>query len=248
MPTIRLIVNNAKLWLLCAFALTLLSIGRAQEVVNINLTAASVVEASERLGWWREFALPGIASMPRQEMSEIPIAVTTISVDRTNVRYGDTVIYEVTVKNIGKQALGLPISSDLNKVEPDKCRRPPCDYDFVSIFLSFESKAGRTVIGHGSVLYGSPKISHTWVVLSPGQWIRVKAKDVFVGGRLDALKSPPVSVRCEFNLDHVSVQERGGKLGEITTSVYAGVLSSNKIDVQLNSVSEKDEPAKKPND
>ena len=106
---------------------------------------------------------------------EHSLAVTLLDADRRVYNPGDTIIYEVTLENVGRVPVTLPWSPDHVQFSGAK--------DPLLGILSLEVRdvSGRTLLGRlePQGLYGSNAVPGTLLRLRPGERARIRVRSVW---------------------------------------------------------------------
>jgi len=84
---------------------------------------------------------------------------------------------EVRIENIGTSSLNMPIYPNLTDLQPKDSSTP---FEYYSLRLPMEARVpGSGLLVGWLELYGSPSRPATFLILKPGEWIRVRG-DIMV--------------------------------------------------------------------
>jgi hypothetical protein len=108
-----------------------------------------------------------------------PVKVTLLEISPQAFDFGDRIVFELRVENVGRVLLPLAISRD-SELAPD-CRR---DDGRVTTNFALFAKGSDEIITTGPGLYGSRAVAGTTMVLNPGERLRVRVPATVA--RLDA--------------------------------------------------------------
>jgi hypothetical protein len=167
----------------------------------------------------------GMSSGDRREPLSARLAVTLISLDRTSFQWGDSVIYEVLLENVGRVPIVLPWSPDPNLflefAEPSS--PPPYQKAVVELqVLTSTSKLVARLPAQG--LYGSDAVAGSLLVMAPRQTALIRiptqwsVSDAEHGEVMREQPNGEVRVTASF----LSISERPGS-----------VRAKNELDVLI---------------
>jgi hypothetical protein len=135
----------------------------------------------------------------------LPFQLTLVDLDRTSYLIGDSLTFEVLVKHVGQKPFSLPWGRE--KSAFSSAKGPGQRAAFLLTFT--DSQLGRQYIGHENSTYGFQSVPGSFLVVRPGDTVRVRAK-----GRWYLMagfpKPPPdgwskdISVRAELQLHGLS--------------------------------------------
>jgi hypothetical protein len=104
------------------------------------------------------------------DSERLPLELTLLELDRPGYTVTDRVVYEVSLKHVGTKPLPFPVAQTtipFNRANAVTRR--------VSILLHMEDEIlGDQLIGHGSTAYSSDSLPETFVMLNPGDTVRVR--------------------------------------------------------------------------
>lgn len=100
----------------------------------------------------------------------LPLEMTLVQLDRTGYTVGDPVVYEVAIKHVGTKPLPFPMTRSLAPF--DRNHRLTRQ---VLILLHIEDEfLGDQLLGEQSTAYSSDSLPQTFVMLNPGDIVRVR--------------------------------------------------------------------------
>jgi len=99
------------------------------------------------------------------------LSAQLLGFDRTSYVLGDDFVYEVLLTNDGKKPFRFPTSLDASRFHKDMPHAIA-----VSVFLMFEDEfLGKQVVG-SQLLYGSPDVPGTLMLIGPSETLELRAK------------------------------------------------------------------------
>lgn len=113
----------------------------------------------------------GVSGGSGGKLLVVDVEVKLVAFDHSELRLGETAIYEVSLRNTGKRVVTLPWSKDpmdtIGSRSPAEAR--------MRVYLSMRDGAGRFHHVTGVTLFGSSAIEGTTVDLLPGETAVVRA-------------------------------------------------------------------------
>ena len=163
--------------------------------------------------------LPGMHYTSDSE--RLPLELTLLQLDRPGYTVGDRVIYEVALKQVGTKPLLFPVAqttTPFSRAHPMTRR--------VSILLRIQDEVlGDQLIGHESTAYSGDSLPDTFVMLKPGDTLRVRGVGDWF---LMESQKPPLPTSWLRNVSvRAQLQYHGVDLNPID--------DSNEIQIQLQS-------------
>ena len=156
------------------------------------------------------------------------------SLDRREYTIGETLLFEVKLENVSQDRVRIPWNPHPADIEPDD---PAQLYEYTNgqFSLSGEDEHGETVHLSGISLYGSPKVPGSLLELSPGNWVRIRAKiKLYVGEtqwgkQLLSRGESELALKVSFSTSRTVVTPKNG--GYDSTRYIEGnrIKSSNSI-------------------
>ncbi len=178
----------------------------------------------------------GVGDGAPSHPSPRPLQLIVSNVEGTVLKVGQSLTYEVTIKNVSSRPVKIPWTPSPKDIEPSK----PGPYEYVIAILAprLVNSSGQVAALEAVTIYGSEAPS-TVRELSPGQWVTIRAKSRLnlpgSGGWRNFLSTVPGSVRvgAVWSLERVSVTERNGKYHEAILSAGQEYVSTNTIPMHL---------------
>ena len=147
------------------------SLGIAQEVRYIDLS--SITEAVDH-------ELPSgsmteaYSCVGPRESTPQKAATSLEWMETTDLYPGQRIRAEFRVENIGTNPLWLPIHPTLADLQPKDLAKPFVYYRMRLPLIALIPFEGSALDAGGLELYGSAKMPDTFLILNPGEWIRVR--------------------------------------------------------------------------
>jgi hypothetical protein len=151
-------------------------------------------------------------------------AVNLVSLDNTQYSLGENIVYEVNIKNIGKQTIVLPWDPALGDFEP---QNEFAAYSYRKGTISLHFTVGKQDLAVYSDFYGSSAIPGTLKELQPGEWVVIRGRVPLVTysdsiskelGKSDFLAA---QVDADFMVNEVKFTPKGINGKPTETSVCA---------------------------
>jgi hypothetical protein len=170
----------------------------------------------------REAGLPGPGMHFSTDSERLPLQLSLLELDRTGYTVTDRVVYDVALKHVGTTPVPFPMARTTTAFS-----RAHVVTRRVSILLHIRDDViGDQLIGHESTAYSSDSLPETFVMLKPGDTVRVRG----VGNwfLMENQKTPlPASWLRDVTVKAL-LQYYGGDLNPIA--------ESNGIRIQLHSL------------
>jgi hypothetical protein len=98
-----------------------------------------------------------------------PVKVTVLQISPQTLDFGDTIVAELRLENVGRTSILLAVTRD-PELTPD------CETDNGGVATSFAlfSKGSNELIASSPGLYGSRAVPGTTMILNPGERLRVR--------------------------------------------------------------------------
>jgi hypothetical protein len=142
----------------------------SQDENELDLTKAPPPQSEPGAG--RVWA-GGIAN---SDAPKLPLEVTLLNVNAEHYRLGDTIAYEVRLKNSGKQSVTIPWSGD-RSLRPDTPEEAKLrGYVDLRICLSVADRAGDRYLMAGQTVHGLSGLEYTFKTIAPGESVVIRAK------------------------------------------------------------------------
>ena len=197
--------------------------GSQRHVVALDLVESrrstdeqmATVESDERFNV--SSFIPPIS--PHNVAPLLPVAITLVAVNATAYRPFDEVNYEVVLRNTGKMAVQVPVST-----EHHLFRRSMARLAVASIGLLFTDDLLGIQHFASESLYGAPSIKGSLIVLSANESMSVRIRGpltVFPPSGTPRSWLRPVEIKSQFGL-----YTKDG-------SIYGTSVSANSVQVQL---------------
>jgi hypothetical protein len=151
----------------------------------------------------------GITAVSGQEPTRLPVELRLVSISSADLTFGDAVVFEVELKNIGKAPIDIPWSSK----SPVQFRPYPDDVR-LSLIVTVSDATGKQDIVSSVALHGSPYRSSSLLTVQPGETAAIRARGILHSGSQIVLESTPQS--AELRVD-VWIQ----KPGQWTERIFA---------------------------
>ena len=100
----------------------------------------------------------------------IPLEMTLVQLDRSSYTIGDPVVYEVTLKNVGTKPLPFPVTQTTVPFD----RAHPVTRQAVILLHINDEFLGNQLIGVECTAYSSDSRPESFVMLNPGDVVRVR--------------------------------------------------------------------------
>jgi len=160
--------------------------------------------------------------------------VSLLSLDRTQYRFGQSVFFEVKIRNVGKEPIILPWASNLADFEPQNLS---ATYTYRQGTVSLYFTAGKQELAVYSSFYGSPAHAGTLKELRQGEWVKVRARtrlETFDDSFSRAFGSADfvdTEVGADLMLNEVKFSPKGrdGKPAETSTCVLVRTQRANQL-------------------
>lgn len=168
----------------------------------------------------REAGVGGLGIFFNSGSERLPLEMTLVELDRPGYTVGDRVVYEVALKHVGTKALPFPVAQTTTPFN----RTHPLTRQVMILLHIKDNVLGDHLFGHESTAYSSDSLPETFVMLKPGDTVRVRGVgDWFVTERQKPLPTTwlrNVTVRAQL-------QYYGGDRNPID--------ESNGVQIQLQS-------------
>jgi hypothetical protein len=135
------------------------------------VTAPSETDTPEDRIRQREAGVGRLGRHFQPDWERLPLELTLLELDRPGYTVGDRVVYEVAIKHVGTKPFPFPVTHTTGPFS----RTNPVTRQ-VAILLHFHDEAlGDQLIGVESTAYGGDSLPQTFVMLNPGDIVRVRA-------------------------------------------------------------------------
>lgn len=168
----------------------------------------------------------GVSGSNDTRSPKLPLQITLISLNKHSYEMGEEMIYNVVIRNVGRDVVVIPWSPDRDQIKPEEMTYPPRYVDAILSLVITDEVLGEQMI-YGPSLYGSEHVPSSLKKLRPGQAVRIRAPSRWVlmsddaaHGILSRLPQTFV-VRARF-----SVMDR-------TVNPPEPVVSTNSVTVEL---------------
>jgi len=189
----------------------------AQELLDLVKAAEERVAAGEprsgSAGGGRVWA-SGMTLKP------LPLVLTLRSVSPQKLSYGERLVYEVSVKNTGTDAIEFPWSPE--RIEP----LPEVPGDTLSLVT--KDDAGREWFVAVQGIYGREDAEGSIKRLEPGDEVRIRGGGIVQMGFVDRVAPLLASLPSEFNL-HARLVFRSG----VPSENRVPILSAESVSLEL---------------
>jgi hypothetical protein len=142
----------------------------SQEIGYVDLCGLTIRESTRH-----PRTIGGGCGMSAHAVPTQQIKVTLLSLDKATYHFGEDVIFEVEVKNIGKTSLVIPWTPHRADVEPNDLQEP-FEY-FVGVVVIHFKDAKQRELTLSEGLYGSRAAPGTLRELRPGEWFVLRGRE-----------------------------------------------------------------------
>jgi hypothetical protein len=204
-----------------------------QEIGTLDLTA---VILRERL---REPKGVGGGSCVGIEHAHYPeISVSLTSLDRPQYTLGEDVVFEVIVRNLGKDSVVLPWAENVADFEPPD---PSTPYSYLKGTISLEVGAGKQTFPIFDSFYGMSERPGTLKELRSGESVVIRGRtqlQTSANWVMEEFRREPfmdATVRAGLGINTVRFDPEGnhGKPGEASSCVNMSVRRANQLKVTI---------------
>jgi hypothetical protein len=176
---------------------------RAEHMLDLLTRTPMTVQPSSR-----DLVMPpGLGRVGGRSLGPAEVTITLNSIDRETYALGESMVYEVLIRNTGTQPLTLPWSPDVQQFVDDPL---PSQVQRAGVFLEVQdNRAQRVAWLQSQNLLGSPAVSGTLEVIYPGEsaWIRIPARwrtnNDADNAMLRSYENSPLRLRAVLQLPNV---------------------------------------------
>jgi hypothetical protein len=105
---------------------------------------------------------------------KLPLEFTLLKLDKRSYQMGDEVVYDVVIRNVGRNVVVIPWSPDRDRVKPEEKTYPAGYMDATLSLIITDKVLGEQSI-YGASMYGSQHVRSSLKKLRPGQAVRIRA-------------------------------------------------------------------------
>lgn len=169
----------------------------------------------------------GVSGSYNTRSPKLPLKITLLSLDRRSYRIGENLIFDVTIKNVGKDIVVIPWSPDRAQIRPDEKGFPPGYLDATLSLAITDRVLGEQII-YGPLLYGSELVPSSLRKLLPGQTVRIRAPSRWALMSADAAHGIISRLPLTF-----AVRAKFSEMGHTSSPWPEPLISTNSIVVEL---------------
>ena len=118
----------------------------------------------------REAGFGGLGIHFTTESERLPLELTLLELDRPGYTVAERVVYEVVLKHVGTKPLPFPVAQTTAPFS----RTHPITHQVMILLHINDDVVGDQLIGQGSTAYSSDSLPETFVMLKPGDAVRVR--------------------------------------------------------------------------
>jgi len=159
-----------RLYLIVVVAAILPTVAIAQEIRLIDLSRVDQPSPLRPFG----STIENLSCGGSKELFPHRAKASLVWIESTDLHPEQRIALEIRIENVGPAPINLPINPRLADLQPED---PHTRFEYYSLRLGLEAgvPAGGLLIGSFE-LYGSPANPNTFLMLQPGQSIRVKGE------------------------------------------------------------------------
>jgi hypothetical protein len=159
-----------RLYLIVVVAAILPTVAIAQEIRLIDLSSVDQPAPLRPFG----STVENLSCGGSKELFPHRAKASLVWIKSTDLHPDQRIALEIRIENVGPEPINLPINPSLAGLQPED---PHMRFEYYSLRLGLEAgvPAGGLLIGQFE-LYGSGKNPNTFLMLQPGQSIRVKGE------------------------------------------------------------------------
>src|SRR5260370_1344852 len=107
----------------------------------------------------------GVSGSHDTPFPKLPLEITLLSIDKSSYQMGQEMIYDVVIKNVGRDLVVIPWSPDRDRIQLDE-ETYPAGYMDANLGLVLSYKVMGDQIIYGPWLYGSDRVPSSLKSLS----------------------------------------------------------------------------------